>query len=41
MKELKSYISEGFFSNVGANNIVKPKDTSSREELCSEANKFK
>ena len=24
MKELKSYISEGFFSNVGANNIVKP-----------------
>ena len=24
MKELKSYISEGFFNNVGANNIVKP-----------------
>ena len=24
MKELKSYISEGFFSNVGANNIIKP-----------------
>ena len=24
MKELKTYISEGFFSNVGANNIVKP-----------------
>ena len=24
MKELKSYISEGFFSNIGANNIVKP-----------------
>ena len=23
MKELKTYISEGFFSNVGANNIVK------------------
>ena len=24
MKELKTYISEGFFTNVGANNIVKP-----------------
>ena len=24
MKELKTYISEGFFSNVGANNIIKP-----------------
>ena len=24
MKELKKYISEGFFANVGANNIVKP-----------------
>ena len=24
MRELKTYISEGFFSNVGANNIVKP-----------------
>ena len=24
MKELKTYISEGFFSNVGANTIVKP-----------------
>ena len=24
MKELKTYISEGFFNNVGANNIVKP-----------------
>ena len=24
MKELKTYIFEGFFSNIGANNIVKP-----------------
>ena len=24
MKELKTYISEGFFTNVGANNIIKP-----------------
>ena len=24
MKELKTYISEGFFNNVGANNVVKP-----------------
>ena len=24
MKELKTYISEGFFNNVGANNIIKP-----------------
>ena len=24
MKELKTYISEGFFNNIGANNIVKP-----------------
>ena len=24
MKELKTYITEGFFNNVGANNIVKP-----------------
>ena len=24
MKELKTYISEGFFNNVGANNIVNP-----------------
>ena len=36
MKELKTYISEGFFNNVGANNIVKPvidtiKDASIKE----------
>ena len=24
MKELKTYISEGFFTNIGANNIIKP-----------------
>ena len=41
MKELKSYISEGFFNNVGANNIVKPvidaiKDASLNDKIDSE-----
>ena len=38
MKELKTYISEGFFTNVGANNIIKPvidaiKDASMNSEI--------
>ena len=42
MKELKSYISEGFFSNVGANNIIKPvidaiKDASIKDKIDSDA----
>ena len=42
MKELKSYISEGFFSNVGANNIIKPvidaiKDASMNDKIDSDA----
>ena len=41
MKELKSYISEGFFNNVGANNIIKPaidliKDASLNDKINSE-----
>ena len=41
MRELKSYISEGFFSNVGANNIIKPvidaiKDTSMNNKIDSD-----
>ena len=41
MKELKTYISEGFFSNVGANNIIKPaidliKDASLNDKINSE-----
>ena len=46
MKELKSYISEGFFSNVGANNIVKPvidliKDASMNNKINSSEKKLK
>ena len=42
MKELKTYISEGFFSNVGANNIIKPvidaiKDASINDKIDSDA----
>ena len=38
MRELKTYISEGFFSNVGANNIIKPvidviKDASMNDKI--------
>ena len=38
MKELKTYISEGFFTNVGANNIIKPvidiiKDASMNDKI--------
>ena len=38
MKELKTYISEGFFTNVGVNNIIKPvidaiKDASMNSEI--------
>ena len=38
MKELKTYISEGFFNNVGANNIVNPvidaiKDASTNDKI--------
>ena len=41
MRELKTYISEGFFTNVGANNIVKPvidaiKDASLNDKIDSE-----
>ena len=41
MRELKTYISEGFFNNVGANNIVKPvidaiKDASLNDKIISE-----
>ena len=41
MKELKTYISEGFFNNVGANNIIKPaidliKDASLNDKINSE-----
>ena len=40
MRELKTYISEGFFNNVGANNIVKPvidviKDASINDKIYS------
>lgn len=46
MKELKTYISEGFFSNVGANNIVKPvidliKDASMNNKINSSEKKLK
>ena len=46
MKELKTYISEGFFSNVGANNIVKPvidaiKDASLNDKIDSNDERFK
>ena len=47
MKELKTYISEGFFSNIGANNIIKPviytiKDASINDKIDSdkERNEF-
>ena len=46
MKELKTYISEGFFNNVGANNIVKPaidaiKDASINDKIDSHDERFK
>ena len=46
MKELKTYISEGFFSNVGANNIIKPvidaiKDASMNSEIKSPIKRHK
>ena len=46
MKELKTYISEGFFANVGANNIVKPvidaiKDASINDKIDSDDEKRK
>ena len=46
MKELKTYISEGFFNNVGANNIVKPvidaiKDASLNDKIYSSSKKLK
>ena len=44
MKELKVYISEGFFTNVGADNIVKPvidaiKDASMNDKINSRVKK--
>ena len=44
MKELKTYISEGFFTNVGANNIIKPvidaiKDASINDKINSRERK--
>ena len=38
MRELKTYISEGFFNNIGANNIVNPvidaiKDASTKDKI--------
>ena len=46
MKELKTYISEGFFANVGANNIIKPvidaiKDASMNSEIKSPIKRHK
>ena len=46
MKELKTYISEGFFTNVGANNIIKPaidliKDASMNNKIDSNDERFK
>lgn len=46
MKELKTYISEGFFTNVGANNIIKPvidtiKDASINDKINSDVKKNK
>ena len=45
MKELKTYISEGFFTNVGANNIVKPvidaiKDVSMNNKIDSDSKRL-
>ena len=46
MKELKTYISEGFFSNVGANNPIKPvidaiKDASINDKIKSDDKRLK
>ena len=46
MRELKTYISEGFFANVGANNIIKPvidaiKDASLNDKIDSHDERFK
>ena len=46
MKELKTYISEGFFNNVGANNIIKPvidtiKDASINGKINTDRRKLK
>ena len=46
MKELKTYISEGFFTNVGANNIIKPvidaiKDASMNNKIKSRIQRHK
>ena len=46
MKELKTYISEGFFTNVKANNIVKPvidtiKDASINDKINSDSKRQK
>ena len=46
MKELKTYISEGFFNNVGANNIIKPaidaiKDASMNDKIDSSSKSLK
>ena len=45
MKELKTYISEGFFTNVGANNIVNPvidaiKDASINDKINSSSKRL-
>ena len=45
MKELKIYISEGFFNNVGANNIIKPaidaiKDASMNNKIDSDSKRL-
>lgn len=45
MKELKTYISEGFFNNVGANNIVNPvidaiKDASIKDKINSSSKRL-
>ena len=45
MRELKSYIFEGFFNNVGANNIIKPvidaiKDASINDKIDSDKKKL-
>ena len=46
MRELKTYISEGFFNNVGANNIIKPvidaiKDASINSKINTDRRKLK
>ena len=46
MKELKTYITEGFFSNIGANNIIKPvidaiKDASIKDKITSDSKRLK